>query len=161
MRHALIFCSLLRGNQQKAILTLAAMWVCLLIATGCDGQGAARAVNTRSDVTDQSSLALVPSKSPLNRGEVPAGGRKQCDFWLTNQTASPVEVAKIETSCDCVTIDLPKQNSAPGQNVAGRALLDFRHEPRFTGRLKIEVKGKRKSREVVFALVLKVSVGNE
>jgi hypothetical protein len=161
LRHAPIFCFVLRRNQQRAILTLGALSVCLLIATGCDGKGAAKPVAPGSDIVDQSSFPLVPSKSLLNLGEVPAGGRKQCDFWLTNQTNSPVEVAEIETGCDCLTIDLPNRSIAPGQKVEGRALLDFRHEPRFTGRLSIEVKGKEKAGEVVFALVVKVSVGSE
>jgi hypothetical protein len=161
MRHAPIFCIVLRRNQQRAILTLGALWVCLLIATGYDGKGAAKPVAPRSDIVDQSSFPLVPSKSLLNLGEVPAGGRKQCDFWLTNQTDSPVVVAKIETSCDCLTIDLPERVVSPAQKVVGHALLDFQHEPRFTGRLSIEVKGKGKAENVVFAMVVKVSVGSE
>jgi hypothetical protein len=104
---------------------------------------------------------LVATESPLHLGEVPAGGRKQREFWLTNRTGSPVEVAKIESGCDCLTIDLPDRVVSPAQKVAGRLLLDLRQEPRFRGRLGIDVKGKDKSAQVVFALVVNVSVGSE
>jgi hypothetical protein len=101
---------------------------------------------------------LVSIESPLNLGEVPAGGRKQCDFGLMNRTGSPVEVVQIETSCDCLTIALPSRVVSPDQKVEGRARLDLREEPRFTGKLSIRVRGKEKSGQAVFELVFKLVV---
>jgi len=135
--------------------------VCLLTAAGCDGQGAAGSVPPRSDSVDQSSLPVTPSEPILNLGEVPAGGQKQRDFWLTNRTGAPVEVVEIETSCDCLKIDLPTRVLLPAQKIAGSAALDLRKEPGSTGNLGIEVTGKARSGKVVFTLVVKVVVGGD
>ncbi|MHB1425235.1 MAG: DUF1573 domain-containing protein [Gemmataceae bacterium] len=138
MRHALIFRSIPHGKRQIPFLTFVLLWGGLLLAAGCDRQGVARPIAPKSDIAGQPSLPLVPTESPLNLGEVPAGGRKKCDFWLTNQTDSPVEVAEIETSCDCLTIDMPNRTFMPAKKVEGHALLDLRKEPQFAGKLAIE-----------------------
>lgn len=152
-----VFCA----KRQNAILALVMLGGGILIAVGCDGEGAARQVAQRSDNAGQPSLPLITSKSRLNLGEVRAGGQKQSDFWLTNRTASPVEVAEIETSCDCLTIDLPRRIVSPTEKVAGHVLLDLWREPRFTGQLGIEVRGKEKSGKLVFSLMVKVNVERE
>jgi Protein of unknown function (DUF1573) len=100
-------------------------------------------------------------ESPLNLGEVPVGGQKQGKFSLTNRSAAPVEVAEIETSCDCLTIDLANRVLSPGQRVVGRALLDLHKEPGFTGKLSIDVTGKGQSGQGVFTLAVKVAVDGQ
>lgn len=157
----LTFCSALCEKWQNAILVLGVLWGGSLLVAGCDGQGVARSVSPRSDNPGQSSLPLAPSESPLNLGEVVAGGRKQRDFWLTNRTESLVEVAEIVTSCDCLTIDLPNRDISPAQSVRGRVRLDLRQEPLFTGNLCIRVQGKGKLGQVVFTILVKVAVGSE
>ena len=149
------------GKRRHILLTLVVLCGTLLAAVGCDGQGAANPTPPRSDTAVPPSLPLVLSESVLNLGDVPAGGQKQGEFWLTNRTAAPVEVSEIETSCDCLTIDLKNRVLSPGQKVVGKALLDLRREPGFTGTLSIDVTGKGQSGQVVFTLAVKVAVDGQ
>ncbi len=73
-------------------------------------------------------------------GEVAQGGRKQAAFTLTNSGTETVELTRIETSCGCLSVDVPLR-VAPGQKVAGQVTLDLRDEPQFTGDLGIEICG--------------------
>lgn len=122
-------------------------------------------VRSNESVLDRSepiiSLPLDSSETYLDMGVVPQGGRKQCDFWLSNAGDHAMEVTEIETSCDCLTIELPNRIFPPGQKVAGHALLDLRREPHFKGKLGIDVRGKGKLGQVVFTMVINVAVDSE
>jgi len=97
----------------------------------------------------------------LSLGQVAPGSQKSLAFWLMNQSAVPVEVAEMTSSCDCLNVELPERHLVPGQRVEGGIELDLRKEPQFRGRLSIEVEGKDKSGQVVFTLVVKVDVESE
>jgi hypothetical protein len=69
-----------------------------------------------------------------------------------------VDVARIETSCDCLDIRLPRRVIGPSEKVLARASLDLTKEPDFLGGLAIEVKGVTSSGTVAFSLVVNVTV---
>jgi hypothetical protein len=104
---------------------------------------------------------LAVSTAILDLGEVVAGGRKECEFCLTNPSDSPVEIAKIETSCDCLRIDVSSRIIPPAQTAVGCAVFNLRKEPHFTGKLGIEVRGKDRAEKILFALEVKVAVNSE
>jgi hypothetical protein len=139
---------------------------CMIVASGCnDAQPSktrARIVASVSSPFAEQSPAMqslmVTSPSMIELGEVPRGGQKQANFFLTNPGMRAVEVTRIEISCPCLTIDEAPTQIAPGERVSVRAKLDLRDEQNFTGALAIEIKGWTRSGELAFATVAKVSV---
>jgi hypothetical protein len=89
---------------------------------------------------------------------VPQAGRKESSFSLTNPTNEPVEIAKIESSCHCLEIELPKKVLSPSEQLSARVLLDLSGEAHFTGKLSIEVKGKTPGGATAFFVKWRVEV---
>jgi len=121
----------------------------LLAALGCNERNAAQEPKTH--------LLLDASPSRIDMGEVASGGRKQATFSLTNSGSQAVELAKIESSCPCLTVDVPSR-IAPGEQICGRANLDLRDEPDFTGDLAIEITGWTRAGKLAFLVTTYVSV---
>lgn len=90
-------------------------------------------------------------------GEVSRGGRKQAGFSLTNPGTQVIELARIESTCPCLTIDVPRC-LAPGEQVSGRAKVDLRDEPNFTGEVSVGVKGWTRAGELAFIARVEVRV---
>jgi hypothetical protein len=101
---------------------------------------------------------LVVSPAIIELGEVPAGGSKEAAFTITNPGASPLTVARVESSCPCLKIELPDGPIAPGGTALGCARLDMRAEPDFTGAIGIEIKGMSRTGTVLFAVMVNVEV---
>jgi hypothetical protein len=138
----------------------------MLVVAGCGGrgvQGPSRAVSLSAaeEAGGRFSCPLVPSEANLNLGQVAPGSQKSRTFWLTNRSAATVEVVEVTSSCDCLKVDLPERNLAPGKTEEGRVELDLRKEPQFLGNLGISVKGKGKSGETVFAMEVHVAVDKD
>lgn len=104
---------------------------------------------------------LEPSESTIDFGVVPKAARREQEFWLTNPGGEPVDIGKIETTCDCLVIDLPTRVIPPSAKVAARAKLDLTHEDDFHGHLGIEVRGYTKSKALAFSLLVAVTVPRE
>jgi len=85
-------------------------------------------------------------------GEVAQGGRRDATFTLTNSGTQAIQLARIDTSCSCLTVDVPLHIS-PGEQVEGRAKLDLRDEPNFTGEVAIEITGWTSAGEQAFLVV--------
>jgi len=147
------------SSRLRAKMVVACLWSGLLVVAGCDGRDP-RGVPVSPNST-QSTLPLLPSEDKLKLDQVAPGGQKQCAFRLMNRSATPVAIAEVETSCDCLKIDLPQRLVPPGEEVSGRALLDLRNDPYFTGQLRISVKGRSKSGKMVFALGVEVTAERE
>ena len=69
-----------------------------------------------------------------------------------------MEVATIETSCPCTSIQLEQTVVRAGQFLTGRVLLDLRRKPDFVGDLVIEAKGITRKRQVAFVLIIRARV---
>lgn len=106
-------------------------------------------------------MPLISYESKMDLGQVRPGSQKSRAFWLTNRSGTPVEVAEITSSCDCLKIGLPGRILVPEQKVEARIDLDLRKEPQFTGNLDISVTGRGKKGEMVFAMKVRVSVDGD
>jgi hypothetical protein len=95
---------------------------------------------------------LAVSPAMIDLGAVPAGGSQEATFTITNPGITPLTVARVESSCPCLKIELPDGPIEPGGTAAGRARLDMRAEPGFSGDLGIEVKGLDESGAVLFII---------
>ena len=121
----------------------------LLAALGCNEKNAAQGPKTH--------LLLDVSPASIDMGEVAPGGQKQATFSLTNSGSQAVELAKIDSSCPCLMVDVPSR-IAPGEQVVGRAKLDLRDEPNFTGDLAITITGRSRTGQLAFRMTVEVHV---
>jgi len=120
-------------------------------ATGKPGDDRANA-----DLPPVGLLQCFPSVIEL--GEVPQAGRKEAIVTMTNSSDAYVEIAKLKSSCDCLTLEFPNRRLEPGETVTCRGLLDMTKEPQFKGRLGIECEGRTASGELAFAMRLDVTI---
>ena len=140
--------------------------VLILAVAGCGERGdqglhRAGTLSAAESKDGRYSLPLVPSEVNLRLGHAAPGSQKSLAFWLTNRSTTPVEVAEITTSCDCLKIELPERTLAPGQKVEGRIELDLRKEPQFIGNLGILVDGTGRKGEPLFSMEVHVSVAKD
>jgi hypothetical protein len=101
---------------------------------------------------------LVPSPRKIDMGKVPALARRKVTFSLANMGNTPAAVAKVESSCHCLTIDLDRCVIAPGEQILAHANLDLSREPSFAGNLGIDVRGLTSTGQVLFDIVVEVAV---
>jgi hypothetical protein len=140
--------------------------VLILVVAGCGWRGGrglhrAAALSGAEGKDVRSSLPLIPSEADLNLGQVAPGGQRSRTIWLTNQSTAPVEIVELETSCDCLKLELLVRTLAPGQKVEGCIKLDLWKEPQFVGKLGIIVRGRGKTGERVFAMEVHVAVDKD
>jgi len=142
-------------NRSTAVgLLVAGLAMCLLAASGCSGPaGSAGEPTHHSPKT-----LLTPSATTIDLGIVPQAGREQETFSLTNCGTKPVEISKIETSCDCLDIRLSRRVIGPSEKLLATTSLDLSKEPNFLGGLAIEVKGLTGSGDPAFSIVVDVTV---
>lgn len=100
---------------------------------------------------------LDANPARIQMGEVAQGGCKDATFTLTNSEAQTIELARIDTSYPCLTVDVPLHIST-GEQVEGRAKLDLRDEPNFTGEVAIEITGWTSTGDQAFLVVAAVRV---
>jgi hypothetical protein len=123
--------------------------ILFLAALDCNAKNAAQ--------EPKSHFLLDASPSRIDMGEVAPSGWKQATFSLTNLGSQAVELAKIDSSCPCLTVDLPSA-IASGKQVEGRAKLDLRDELDFTGEVAVEIKGWTGADKLAFLTMVDVRV---
>jgi len=105
--------------------------------------------------------ALTALPQPIDVGTVQLGGWKQATFTLTNSSTEPLAVARIETSCPCLKIQLPKAPVAPGEITTCGILIDLRTAPVKPGRFSLEASGFAESRTgAVFTIRVDLTILN-
>lgn len=133
------------AKEGKCILSLrlSACLLTLLSALGCSSQTspAAPQVRAASAGVAHPATLLAASSTDLDFGTVPQAGRHEVTFWLSNPGQTAVEVEEVRTSCDCFEITLEQRVIPPGGKVAARGKVDFTHDPRFTGSLRLDSQG--------------------
>lgn len=129
-----------------------------LLAAGCGGVAGSAGESVLENHSTHPTTLLVPSASTIDLGMVPQSGQAHEYFALTNPGTESVEVAKIETSCECLKVRLTSRTIGPTGRVLAQASLDLGNEPQFSGGLAIEVRGLTNSGAVAFAVVVDVTV---
>lgn len=137
-------------NSPTSLVRSFVVGILLTAALGCNEKNAAQDPKAHL-------LLLDASPSRVDMGEVALGGRKQSTFSLTNPGSQAVELAKIESSCPCLIVDVPSR-IAPGEQVVGCAKLDLRDDPNFIGDVAIEIKGWTSAGKLAFFVTADVYV---
>lgn len=121
---------------------------CLLAISGCTGAGA----------TGETSQLLRLSRGSIELGVILQGDHGQDTFSLMNRGTHPVEVVKIETSCDCLQIEPGHFRVEPGKQVLVTAIMDLSSEPTFAGQLAVGAKGFGPTGETAFEFEVNADV---
>lgn len=109
-------------------------------------------------VSRPSTPLLLASPPAVNFGQVTRGKRVAADFWLDNQGDRPVDIGSIETSCDCVQVDLPSGAIPAGHKAPCQATVTLDSESEFVGALSIQVTGRTGSGGLAFVLEVNARV---
>jgi hypothetical protein len=103
---------------------------------------------------------LKCSPPSIDLGELPQGGSGRGGFSLANRVDRTIEVARIETSCECLSVGPARSDVGPGESVWVEILMDLAKEPDFSGYLSIHVEGYDESGTCVFRTEVRCAVGN-
>jgi hypothetical protein len=95
----------------------------------------------------------------VNLGSLQPAGAASADFVVINPGSQVVDIARVETSCDCLHLDLPRKRLQPSERMPAHATLDLHSEPEFRGKLAIDVTGHGPDGKVVFRTVISATVG--
>jgi hypothetical protein len=101
---------------------------------------------------------LIVSPEIIDMGEVRAGGSKAVAFTVTNAGPAPLTVGRVDTSCDCLRVLVPKDIIVAGEMVEAVAAVDFSGDPGFSGSLLIEVLGREGETMTAFTMAVHVRV---
>jgi len=112
----------------------------------------------RLDQSSSSTCLLDVSHNRIDFGLVPQGGSQRQYFELSNSTVRALEIDRIETSCDCLSIDLGNPDLKPREKTLGLVTLDLSHAPGFIGKLTAEVAGVGVNGDVWFKIQVEVDV---
>lgn len=93
-------------------------------------------------------------------GKVAQAGHKEATFTLKKTSGRTIELTRIDTSCECLTVDLPLR-VRPDELAVGRAKLDLRNEPQSMGNVAIEIMGWTSTSEQAFRVVVEVRITSQ
>ncbi len=140
-----------------------ALVVGLLFSTTITGCG--RRFGWADETHDASGTAPAKSEFPLSLsatdidfGIVPQGGQKSYFLEVRNDSDTVVELATIETSCDCLGLSVTRRSIEIGEAVLACVVLDLASEPDFIGPLAIELRGVAKDGTSAFLAITKADV---
>jgi hypothetical protein len=101
-------------------------------------------------------LEVVPDTVDL--GAISRGEFAEATIRITNRSREQVQLDTYEASCPCLSVRFEAQTISPGGSVSGTVALDMAHEPRFTGLLRITVKGYAPDRRLIYQFMLTADV---
>ena len=106
------------------------------------------------------STVTVGSTQPLrlDLGVIPRGGRASIPVFVHNPEPSPVMVAAVAASCECLRVQLADRAIGPGEAVAATVAVDMRNDPKFVGGLLLRAEGQVEGRPAGPAFVIQVGV---
>ncbi len=113
--------------------------------------------SSRRAAEPTSALQAEPSRFDL--GAVKPGSQHERKLSLKNVGTQVVEIGPIETSCDCLSIELPKRKLEPGETITATLLIDLAKEGNdFSGGLTLLATGKTSDGRVAFEIRCDVNV---
>jgi hypothetical protein len=105
-----------------------------------------------------SALPIEISPPELAFGLMGRATSKEQHFMLVNSSSSDIRIATFDSSCDCLSLTLPRTPIAAGKAAHATARLDLAIEPVFVGRLSIVVNGKTDSGARAFSMRITATV---
>ncbi len=134
-----------RGASVIGAAVRSCRWRRMIVLASCCGCGA-RAIPPRlppSASPQQTTRASVVALSTLRLefGTVQAGSVVESVVYVTNKGPEALEIAMVDSTCDCVTFTLPRRDIAAEERIAAKVQLDLSREPEFVGRLAVDVRG--------------------
>ncbi len=128
-----------------------------LVVAGCNPPASTTRSATTTTSTPSPATLLEVSPSFVDFGTVVQGERKEVEITLTNHGAEAVEITKTKSSCECFQVKTPSEFVEPGQKMKASAVLDLSDDPKFTGKLGLELSGSMRSGKTP-AFVLRAEV---
>ncbi len=130
------------------LLITAALAVIANWSWGSTGRGVEAGFASESSIQAPASVAI---------GAVEPGRVGRAEIVIANPGAKAVVVERIESSCECLTVDPPALRLGPGESSVLRVVFDSSREADFRGELGVEVTGRAGDR-VVFRTVVELEV---
>ena len=101
-------------------------------------------------------LSLIPRT--LDLGVLPLGRTARGEFRLANRLDESIAILRVETSCECVTVNPDSFRIDPRGEIPLRIAFDPSGEPNFRGKLRVEVIGYGPSDQIVFRTSVRVEI---
>lgn len=135
---------------------------CCAVPSGCGTQSGAFAPATPKHICESgnegSSTGLAVSAEMIDFGIVPQGQERRHYVELKNTTGQPIQIGRIETTCDCLLVRLASEQLEPGETSLACLHLDLSLASEFTGTLAIDVAGMSNDVKAVFSVKVHVNV---
>ena len=113
------------------------------------GRGVDSGFATGSSIQVPASVAI---------GVVEPGCVGRAEIVIANPGGSAVAVERIESSCECLSVDPPSLRLGPGESRVLRVVFDSSREPDFVGELGIDVTARVASGTISFRTMVDVEV---
>jgi hypothetical protein len=118
------------------------VWGSLLVLTlALAGGGSAWFSPGRSTPATTPPGLLTVQPADIDLGMLPQGGTASFSVKVVNQQSQPIQVTKTEVSCDCTSVTPIAFAIGPGEAREITVVVDRKHEPGFTGPLRLEIRG--------------------
>lgn len=105
--------------------------------------------------------ALAMPLRPVGRldlGRVASGRPARLRFELLNESHERIRLARLESSCKCLSLALDGAEIGPAERATATAVFDNRSEPEFRGRLDVRVRGFGDANRPVLQTMVEVEV---
>jgi hypothetical protein len=84
--------------------------------------------------------------------------RRQVSIVLRNATRRHIHISKVQSSCDCVTLEIGAKTIAPGETAKANVHIDNSTDPEFSGSLAVNVKAFDPDNVVVLELRVDLTI---
>lgn len=111
-----------------------------------------------SPTSKASQLSATPSVVSL--GTVGRGQKAEVEIFLSNNSPGVIRLGSVETSCPCLSVQIPEAAVEPGGATRAEVVLDLATEPYFIGKLGMTARGYSTAGEQVFQVVVTADVRN-
>jgi hypothetical protein len=134
-----------------------ASWVFMLApwlaALGCSTSPA-------MDRSMTSGIAIHPGGSPVEIivGDIPQAGSASVPVGFTNRMRRRIDVAKVDISCECITIEGLARDLSAGERTQAMLKVDLGSKPSFIGDLAGEISGMDQTGRTLFQIVVRAHV---
>lgn len=124
------------GRKQKNVVMVITLTVLAFACAGAFGLLSGRGEVASSSATRPLPSALVHGGlRSIDLGTIRRGGSAEARFRITNDSRAAMEIAEIQTSCPCLTVELAQRRIAPHETVDAVVRLNLADEPEFVGAL--------------------------